>query len=107
MGVTPARIGSVAAVLRRVVEGSLRRGADRTLSEKETTVSDLGHHLGPEEAGELTCNGGRHDRAHVLVGGELAEATRQPDLGRPRACHRSGGTSAWRSLMPTPTLGRC
>ena len=42
MGVTPARIGSAAAVLRRVVEGSRRRGADRALSEAKITGSDLG-----------------------------------------------------------------
>ncbi len=33
VGVTPARIGSAAAVLRRVVEGSTSRGADRTLAD--------------------------------------------------------------------------
>ena len=38
MGVTPARIGSAAAVLRRVVEGSLRHGADRALSDGKITV---------------------------------------------------------------------
>ena len=38
MGVTPARIGSAAAVLRRVVEGSLRRGADRALSDGKITA---------------------------------------------------------------------
>jgi len=37
VGVTPARIGSAAAVLRRVVEGSIRRGADRALTDGETT----------------------------------------------------------------------
>ena len=37
LGVTPARIGSAAAVLRRVVEGSLRRGADRALSDGKIT----------------------------------------------------------------------
>ncbi len=38
VGVTPARIGSAAAVLRRVVEGSLRRGADRALSDGKITA---------------------------------------------------------------------
>jgi len=74
VGVTPARIGSAAAVLRRVVEGSLRRGADRALSDGEITLSDLRHHLGPEEPGELAGDGRSHDRAHVLVGRQLAEA---------------------------------
>ena len=90
MGVTPARIGSAAAVLRRVVEGSLRRGADRALSDGKITVSDLGHHLGPEEPGELAGDGGGHDRAHVLVGGELAEPPGQADLRGPRAGHGLG-----------------
>ena len=83
MGITPARIGSAAAVLRRVVEGSLRRGADRALSDGKITGSDLGHHLGPEEPGELAGDGGSHDRAHVLVGGQLAEPLGQADLGGP------------------------
>jgi hypothetical protein len=61
LDVTPARIGSAAAVLRRVVKGSLRRGADRALSDGKIMVSDLGHHLGPEEAGELAGDGGGHD----------------------------------------------
>jgi len=38
VGTTPARIGSAAAVLRRVVEGSLRRGADRALSDGKITA---------------------------------------------------------------------
>ena len=70
-------------MLRRVVEGSLRRGADRALSERKITVSDLGHHLGPEEPGELAGNGGGHDGTHVLVGSELAEAPGQTDLSSP------------------------
>ena len=61
LGVTPARIGSAAAVLRRVVEGSTRRGADRALAEGKNTISELGHHLGPEEPGELAGDGGGHD----------------------------------------------
>ena len=88
MGVTPARIGSAAAVLRRVVEGSIRRGADRALSRREDhRRSDLGHHLGPEEPGELTGDGGGHDRAHVLVGSQLSEAPGQTDLRGPGAGH--------------------
>ena len=59
VGATPARIRSAAAVLRCVVEGSLRRGADRALSDGTTTVSDLSHHLGPEEPRELAGNGHR------------------------------------------------
>ena len=107
LGVTPARIGSAAAVLRRVVKGSTRRGADRALAEENFTLLDLGHHLGPEEPRQFPGDGGSDDRAHILVRGQLSESAAQADLGRPRACHRSGGTSAWRSLMPTPTLGRC
>ena len=68
---------------RRVVEGSLRRGADRALSEAKITVSDLGHHLGPEKPGELPGDGGSHDRAHILVGSKLAEAPGQADLRGP------------------------
>jgi len=60
VGTTPARIGTAAAVPRRVVEGSVRRGADRALTDGKSPCSDLGHHLGPEEPGELTCNGGGH-----------------------------------------------
>lgn len=83
VGVTPARIGSAAAVLRRVVEGSIRHGADRALTERKSTTSDLGHHFGPEESGKLAGDGGGHDRAHVLVSGELSEAPRQADLRGP------------------------
>ena len=71
--------------------GSLRRGADRALSDGEITVSGLGHHLGPEEPGELAGDGGGHDRAHVLVGSELAEPPREPDLCGPRAGYGLGG----------------
>ena len=53
MGVTPARIGSAAAVSGAPEEGSLRRGADRVASEAKITRSDLGDHLGPEGPGEL------------------------------------------------------
>jgi hypothetical protein len=67
VGVTPARIGSAAAELRRVVEGSLRRGADHALSDGKITLSDLRHHLGPEEPGEFAGYSGGNDRAHVLV----------------------------------------
>jgi hypothetical protein len=38
VGTTPARIGSAAAVLRRVVEGSPRRGADRALDDGKIMV---------------------------------------------------------------------
>jgi hypothetical protein len=71
VGTTPARIGSAAAVLRRVVEGSTRHGADRALADGTITYSDLGHHLGPEEPGQLAGDGGSHHGASVLVGGQL------------------------------------
>ena len=71
--VTPARIGSAAAVLRRVVEGSVRHGADRALTGGKITGSDLGHHLGPQEPGQLASDGGGHHRANVLMGGQLPE----------------------------------
>ena len=83
MGTTPARIGSAAAALRRVVEGSTRRGADRALADGKITNSDLGHHLGPEEPGQLAGDGGGHDGASVLVGGKLFEPFGQPYLCRP------------------------
>jgi hypothetical protein len=38
VGTTPARIGSAAAVLRRVVEGSTRHGADRVLADGTITT---------------------------------------------------------------------
>jgi hypothetical protein len=69
----PARIGSAAAVLRRVVEDSTRRGVDRALTDGRSRCSILGRHLGPEEPGELSGNGGGNDGADVLVGGQLVE----------------------------------
>ena len=105
VGVTPARIGSAAAVLRRVVEGSLRRGADRALSEAKSTVSDLGHHLGPEEPGELPGDGGSHHRAYVLVGCELAEPLGQADLRGPRAGHGLGRHTVLALTYAHPDVG--
>jgi hypothetical protein len=85
VGTTPARIGSAAAELRRVVEGSTRRGANRALADGRSRSSGLGHDLGPEEPGELTGDGGSHDGANVLVGGQLSESLGQPDLRGPRS----------------------
>jgi hypothetical protein len=101
LGVSPARIGSAAAVLRRVVEGSVRRGADRALTDRNITVTDLGHHLGPQEPGEFAGDSGGNDGAHVLVGGELAEPLGQADLRGPRAGHRLG----WRTLLALSDAG--
>ena len=96
MGTSPARIGSAAAVLRHVVEGSTRRrGADRSLIDGKNTVFDLGCHLGPEEPGELTSDGGGHHGADILVGGQLSEPLGQANLCRPRAGHGLG----WDTLL--------
>ena len=66
----------------------------------------VGHHLGPQEPGELAGDGGGHHGADVLVGGELTEAAGEADLGRPRTGDASAavtsvvavadaGTDAW------------
>jgi hypothetical protein len=60
-------------------------GADRAVIDPVIMGSVVGDHLGPQEPGELTGDGGGHDRADILVDGELTEAAREADLGRPRA----------------------
>ena len=86
MGTTPARIGSAAAVLRRVVEGSVRHGADRALTEGRSWCSGLGHYLGPEEPGELAGDSGGN----------------KPSA---RSCGRPIVGTAWTSGLAQPTSG--
>ncbi len=90
VGPTPARIGSAAAVLRRVVEGSRRRGADRALSEGKIT--------GVRPRPPSRPRGTRRARgqwpqprpsARSCVQ-RVAEALGQADLRGPRAGHGLG-----------------
>jgi len=96
-GVAPARRGGLdqsAAPIARWPTG-------------RTRCSDLGHHLGPEEPGELTGDGGSHHRAHVLMGGQLSDRLDRRTCAAQERATVSGDTPFWRSLMPTPTFGLC
>jgi len=47
-------------------------------------------HLGPQEPGKLPDDGCRHHALGVLAGGQVAEATAQPELGAPGPGHHLG-----------------
>src|SRR5215207_11636957 len=47
--------------------------------------ADSGGHLGPQEAGELASDRGHDQVLGRLAGGQPAEASAEPQLGRPRA----------------------
>jgi hypothetical protein len=57
--------------------GSFRsgRGADRAVSEMQGHGSVVGVHLSPQETGELSGDGGGHDRLHVLAGRKDSESS--------------------------------
>ena len=77
-------------------------GADRAVIDEAIMSSVVGDHLGPQEPGELTGDGGGHHRADVLVGGELTEAAGEAHLGRPRPGD-GGGRHAGLALTDTST----
>ena len=95
---TPARIGSAAAVLRRVVEGSTRHGADRALDDGKITV--VRPRLSSRPRGTRLPI---HHHTTFFCQFRTAEG----DLSAQERATVSGGTPFWRSLIPTPTLGLC
>ena len=107
MGATPARIGSAAAVLRRVVEGSVKRGADHALTDGKITgqtSATISAQRNPASSRAMAA--ATTERTFLWAASWRNRRDRRISAAHERATV-SGGTPCWPSLMPTPTLGLC
>ena len=89
------------------MEGSLRRGADRALSERKITgqtSATISAQRNPASSRAMAA--ATTERTFLWAASWRNRRDRRTCAAHERATV-SGATSTWRSLMPAPTFGLC